>query len=100
MAEKIEKKTEWKQSPLRFRRFSYLIPKSTLAVLYSSSSLLAKSLTNRELPVSRKHMSLINDYGLRINLFICKSLNEVFKLVKIDETPSMKQSSYKATYPG
>ncbi len=42
----------------------------------------------------------IDGYGLGTRLVTGKPVNGVYKLVEIDGTPTMKQSSHKATYPG
>jgi nicotinate phosphoribosyltransferase len=48
----------------------------------------------------RKAGACIDGYGLGTKLVTGAPANGIYKLVEIDGTPTMKQSSQKATYPG
>ncbi|MGV2828729.1 nicotinate phosphoribosyltransferase [Myxosarcina sp. GI1(2024)] len=48
----------------------------------------------------RKEGAAIDGYGIGTKLVTGKPVNGVYKLVEIDDIPTMKESSSKATYPG
>ncbi|EAZ88947.1 nicotinate phosphoribosyltransferase [Crocosphaera chwakensis] len=53
-----------------------------------------------ELQRLRKENASIDGYGVGTRLVTGKPVNGVYKLVEIDNIPTMKESSHKMTYPG
>jgi nicotinate phosphoribosyltransferase len=76
------------------------LSKKVRSLLPETTIFASGDLDEWEITRLREAGACIDGYGLGTRLVTGTPVNGVYKLVEIDGIPTMKQSSYKATYPG